>query len=241
MSRARTGQVIPITAALGVIRDDGHMLDFESITDAERAAWRQRRDAEDDRERRRSERVVALDARRRGLIAAGFPLRAVEESLAADESGASIAFMRAWDPTERCIVVLSGPNGVGKTVAATWWALRAPVAPMFVRASTYARAPRYGGEEATTKAKWLGASALVFDDAGAEFLDEKGSLQVDLDELVDTFYGDRRTLVITSNLPSEGTKRAPGFFERYGARLRDRIREGGLFFEDDGPSRRGAP
>lgn len=235
MSRERTGQVIPITAALSAVRVDGERLDFETISDDEQAAWRLRREAEVARERARGAKTAALERRAGALIAAGFPRRAIDEALTADETAKSIALMRSWDPDKRCIVVLSGTNGVGKTVAAAWWAMRAPIAPMFVRASTFARAPRYGSDDAVTKARWISAPALVLDELGAEFLDGIGSLKVDIDELVDTFYGDGRPLVITTNMPSAV------FAERLGERVVDRIRECGVFFEDDGPSRRGAP
>jgi DNA replication protein DnaC len=163
-----------------------------------------------ERERRRWE----------GLSANGFPRRAIE---------AAVARLAAWDPGERSALVISGPPGCGKTVAATWWAARREQAPAFVRATTFAASSRYDRD---TRAGWFGASALVLDDLGSEYLDTKGSFLVDLDELVDVFYGDRKPLVITTNCS------VSDFGRRYGARVVDRIRECGTFWSTDDKSMR---
>lgn len=243
VTRERTAKVIPITAALAAVREDGTMFDFESITDEDREAWRRRRDAEVARERALGERAAALEGRKRALLAAGFPLRAVEAAIADDGKSACVAFLREWNPADRCIVVLAGANGVGKTVAAAWWALHYTPIPMFVRATTFARSSRYrsgdpsdGGDPG--KVKWIEAPSLVFDDVGDEEIDRRESLKTDINELVDTFYGNKKPLIITTNVPSKGTKDTPSFRQRYGARIADRIDESGIFFEDDAPSRR---
>ncbi len=80
---------------------------------------------------------------------------------------------------------------------------------------------------------WQDANALVLDDLGAEYLDAKGSFLVDLEALVDEYYGSQRPLVITTNLT------AAGFKARYGARVVDRFREVGTWFSMDGASLRG--
>ena len=61
----------------------------------------------------------------------------------------------------------------------------------------------------------------MLDDLGAEYVDAKGSFLVDLDELIDTYYGDERPLVITTNLTKDDFK------ARYGARIERRVRECG--------------
>ena len=77
---------------------------------------------------------------------------------------------------------------------------------------------------------------LVLDDLGSEYMDAKGSLLTDLDELVDVFYGSlRRRLIITTNLT------AAGFKTKYGDRIVSRMRDAGVWIELDAPSlRRGA-
>lgn len=240
MNRGRTGQIIPITSALRAWRGDGHALDFAAITEEDRIAWQRERELEVAQEREREARSTATEARKRLLLANGFPLRSVEHAIADDGNSATIAFLRTWDRADRCVVALAGANGVGKTVAATWWAMRAPIAPLFVRATTFARSSRYragdpadGGDPG--KCRWIDAPALVFDDVADEDMGRGGALLTDLDELVDTYYGGKKALIITTNLP------AAAFAERYGARIADRLRECGAFFEDDSPSRRGSP
>lgn len=152
------------------------------------------------------------------LLERGWPARAVEFAVTADHSRPGIEAIERWPSGERNVLVLGGVAGCGKTVAAAWWARQQRVAPQFVRASTFASSSRYDRE---TRDGWLKASALVLDDLGAEYLDTKGSLVTDLDELVDVFYGDRRPLVITTNLAKAAFK------ARYGERIVDRIRECG--------------
>jgi DNA replication protein DnaC len=171
--------------------------------------------------------AAAIIAARRGKCrAAGFPALALDAAIKADETAAAIGYVSDWpggehDPErQRTILVLSGPPGCGKTVAAAWWALRRTDAPTFIRASAFAASSRYDRE---TRKALLKASALVLDDLGAEYADANGSHIVDLDELVDTFYGDRKPLLITTNC--DNTR----FTERYGERVIDRIRECGDF------------
>ncbi|MEO6601932.1 MAG: ATP-binding protein [Polyangiaceae bacterium] len=168
----------------------------------------------------------------RDLIAAmiheGWPRRAIEIAQRADESHRAIVGLRGLDLSERNIRIVAGRPGCGKTVGCAWWAIRRGGA-RFVRASTFAAASRYDREERNL---WLKAPALVLDDAGAEYSDVKGSLMVDLDELIDTFYGDRRPLLITTNCSIEE------FRKRYGDRISDRLRECARWISVDGSSLR---
>ena len=56
-----------------------------------------------------------------------------------------------------------------------------------------------------------------------------------LDELIDTFHGDRRPLLITTNCD------VAGFKVRYGERIADRLRESGRWISVDGGSMRRKP
>jgi DNA replication protein DnaC len=160
----------------------------------------------------------------------GWPKRAIEAAMTADESKGAIPKLRTTDFDDRNVVVISGPPGCGKTVSAAWWAIQRTAPTKFVRAAAFASASRYDRAE---RGIWLKASALVLDDAGAEYSDVKGSLMVDLDELIDTFYGDRRPLLITTNCS------VSDFRTRYGERITDRLRECGKWFTVDGQSLRG--
>lgn len=168
-------------------------------------------------------------AKRDRLVAAGFPSRALEFARAAKESEPMIRRVASWDVDATNVLVISGSKGCGKTVAATWWAMQQPSTPVFVRASTFAASSRYDRDE---RAAWFAAPAMVLDDLGAEFLDAKGSFLVDLDELIDVYYGDRKPLLITTNC----TKKI--FDARYDARIVDRLRECATWFGSTAESRR---
>jgi DNA replication protein DnaC len=148
-----------------------------------------------------------------------------------DESAVAIVKLRAWD-CKRNIAVLAGPPGTGKTLAALWWVAQPDgVQTEWIAATAYARLPRFAREDADNeRERVLEASALVLDDLGAEHGGE--SVRVDVDELVDAYYRDNRTLLITTNLD------AKQFERRYGLRVSDRLAECGKWITVDGVSRR---
>lgn len=160
------------------------------------------------------------------LEALGWPRRALR--VAAVNHVSAFAKL-GGDPGAHAVVVLAGPPGTGKTVAAAAWALTARYKPRFVRSSSFAAMSRYNVDQ---RSELFTCKALVLDDLGAEYADVKGSFLVDLDELVDTFYGDERPLVITTNLNRES------FRERYSDRIADRFRECVRWIAITGPSMR---
>ena len=170
------------------------------------------------------------DMRDRSSVMRGFgwPKRALQFAEDADVDRPAIVAIEAWDPN-RCAIVLAGPKGTGKTVAAAWWAFGSSRVFRFVRAAELVRVGRF--DEGWTD--WLKASALCIDDLGAEYADQKGSFVSDLDLLIDTFYADCRPLIITTNCG--GAK----FAERYGPRIADRITECATWAQISGDSMRG--
>jgi DNA replication protein DnaC len=163
-------------------------------------------------------RLDTAEGQRRAQVAMvdrGWPERAVDDAFNADVHREAITAMRDRDP-RRNIIVLSGSVGSGKTVAAARWSIDEHRESSFVRATTMARTSRY---ESDSVAPWYNARALVLDDLGAEYLDTKGSYLVDLAELIDTYHGERRPLVITTNC------RWGEFEARYQARITDRLHE----------------
>lgn len=156
-----------------------------------------------------------LQGRRARLDELRWPARALDFAERPDDTEA-MRVVRAWD-RQGLVFVLSGGKGTGKTVAAAWRALNdpSPAAFRFVRAATLVRTSRFSDE----CAELLDAPALCIDDLGAEYNDAKGSFLADFEEIVDTFYSDRRRLIITTNLPGKEFKL------RYGARVVDRITE----------------
>jgi DNA replication protein DnaC len=166
------------------------------------------------------------------MLAAGFPRRAVEAAANPDLCEAVLQ-VRSWGAGERrrkSVLVLSGPTGCGKTVAAAVWAMEAHRGRCsFMRAASFAALSRYK----TERRALLSHDALVLDDLGAEYADAAGNLQADLGELIDTYYGDMRPLVITTNL------NATEFKARYDDRIVSRLREAGNWFELVGADQRG--
>lgn len=213
-----------------VLRDVG--IDVPELSEEQWAEHDRRvADARGAEARAADERRIA--ERRKDLLAAGFPHRAVDFAVSANESAsAPIARVASWDPGKVSTLILSGSKGCGKTVAATWWAMRQPRVPRFVRATSFAASSRYDREE---RNKLLDAPALVLDDLGTEYLDSKGSLLVDLDELMDVFYGGYKPLLITTNSSLDE------FRQRVGDRFADRMRECASFWSTPAVSLRRTP
>ncbi len=107
--------------------------------------------------------------------------------------------LRAVRAMRGTFLVLAGPTGTGKTVAAAWWAWKRR--GRFVKASRIARMSWY--DEARVDAL-LSAPALVVDELGTECDDGKGVWRSRIDELFDARYDAALPTVITTNLP-EGT------------------------------------
>lgn len=200
----------------------------------------------------------ARSRRARAMSAAGWEAKPLRIASGADyDEGRAAGYLAALrtldDGSTGGVVVLSGNPGSGKTAAAARWALTRPgvarsqrfTVARFLRAAEFFRSSRYqrgeGDPTTATRDEILRYPALVLDDVGAEYADANGSYRVDFDELVDRYYADDRTLVITTNLlysspaaraalKSRGEKvddEAPTFAERYGDRVADRIRECG--------------
>src|SRR5882757_7087206 len=116
------------------------------------------------------------------------------------------------------LLVLSGGPGTGKTLAACEWLRDVKRGGWFVTAALLARYPRY---DAKAMHDLLTCRALVVDDLGCEYMDDKGNFMAVLDEVINARYGERLPTLITTNL------NADAFKERYGSRIADRIREDG--------------
>lgn len=236
----KRGRVMPMSEIMRLVNiDDDPFGDHASKLQHESSQWTDEQWSEHDRKiaEERAREVAEAEARRvrekfSRLEKAGFPLRALRAAETADAQRSAIARVRDWKCEDKSILVLSGPAGCGKTVAAAWWAIRQNWAPAFVRASTFAASSRYDRE---TREEWFDAPALVLDDLGTEYLDVKGSFLVDLDELLDVFYGNAKPLLITTNAD------VIAFKTRYGERVSDRVRECGSWFAMRDASMRGKP
>jgi DNA replication protein DnaC len=160
----------------------------------------------------------------------GFPRRALDEAATADIRKPAVAAIGGLNLATKNIVLLTGRIGCGKTVAATWWMLHNQ-RMRYVTAPAFARSSRYGEQRDLL---FDGACGLVFDDLGVEFLDDKGSFAVDVNEMIDVFYSSKLALIVTTNLTTKLMA------ERYGIRIRDRLLEAAHLVGIDAPSLRGA-
>jgi DNA replication protein DnaC len=145
-------------------------------------------------------------------------------------------------------LVLLGPKGTGKTVAAAWalrtllsrrrWnadpsgnEARAVVPAQWLLASTFARLCGYTTEDRAWFEQACLTPVLVLDDLGAEHLGPVGRTM--LDELVMRRHGAALRTVITSNLDGKA------FVERIGGdRIYDRMRIASVFATCTGASQR---
>jgi DNA replication protein DnaC len=223
LEQPRVGRVIPIGHAMQAVAEGGGIaspavepLDVWEARDQRVQALR----AADAAQR-------ASDARRnqaRLLVEQHFPVIAVDAALTfgSPESLETLAREAARvfaGRTDTRILVLAGGTGAGKTSAAAWVGLEVGgFAPGYVRAGELEARGRYDRELRT----WLhGRSMLVIDDLGVEVNDQHGNFRSLLDEVFDMFYGDRKRVVITTNV------KRPDVVERYGRRVASRLYETG--------------
>ncbi len=155
----------------------------------------------------------------------GFPELFVASALAELADTTAMRFVRVFRHLPSKLLVLAGGVGTGKTTAATWLALRGQdPRPGFIRVNELERRGRYD----RNLGSWLAdKTSLVVDDVGAEYLDGKGSFRSLMDEVVDTFYSNRRILVMTTNLRPRKTETGDEdqFVERYGERVWSRLHQ----------------
>lgn len=144
------------------------------------------------------------------------------------------------------MLVLAGPKGVGKTLAAAWAMFHADPALPFGQRWKTENAPRFRhindlteiiarkGEAETDRAERSGAKntkCLVVDDVGAEYSTEP--FLAFFDAVMNARYGSMGLTILTTNLTAEQ------FATRYGPRLYDRIRGRGEWMEASHESLRG--
>lgn len=170
-----------------------------------------------------------MAARSAELRENGFPEMFVMAALGQLNDTLAMKFARLFVDTPRKLLVLAGGVGAGKTTAAAWVALKGQdPRPGFMRISELERRGRYDKR----LDEWLkDKTSLVIDDVGAEVLDGKGVFRSLMDEVVDIFYSNRRTLVMTTNLrpAREKADEEEQFFERYGDRVWSRVGQLGVW------------
>lgn len=144
------------------------------------------------------------------------------------------------------ILILAGPTGVGKTIAAchlvkcrltdraTGTVLMSGAGiNRFRHVSEIAEVGLFGGDdEKKSRAEWKTAGCLVVDDVGAELRTD--AFLAGFDALVNARYGNGGITCITTNLPADD------FGRRYGERVLDRLRGRGAWYDINHESLRGA-
>jgi hypothetical protein len=223
--RNRKREVVTVQAAAAEFMADLTGV-LPALDDVE--AWERRDRAIAERQAAEDRRRAGLELERRAMYLQraeiGWPARLVDDAIAADEDRPLMTRVRMFgkpprDRGARHVLVLEGGVGVGKSTAATRWALDyGGSAPVYLRSATYEGEGRYDRE---LRARIRGASSIVLDDLGAEFKDGRGNFVAALDELVDVIYSQRLPAIITTNLRAEALR------ARYGdeaARFWSRLR-----------------
>lgn len=227
----RTGRAASPASLVGAVGN------FEPPTLGYSPEWWEKRDREVAQERAKDAAALEISrmtTRAGELRENGFPDMAVSAALAELDDTAAMQRARlfvqmAMHGLRKRLLILAGGVGVGKTTAATWVTMKGQdPRPGFIRISELERRGRYDKD----LGEWLGEkTSLVIDDVGAEYLDGKGAFRSLLDEIIDTFYSNRRTLVMTTNLRPRRGKDEDGkdkdepeqFYERYGDRVWSRL------------------
>jgi len=155
------------------------------------------------------------------LTRRGIPERTARVALAASSTDATT---RALEAPES-LVVLSGHAGVGKSVAAAAWLMAKakgkPECMRWIQSGDLARGYAYDADSFDAIS---GIWALVIDDFGVEYLDDKGRFKTTLEEILSRRFARMRFTLLTTNIVEPAQ-----FAERYGERIASRIHEDGAF------------
>lgn len=228
MNRDTNGESMPLHEILAKIKADIAAAPPPTPEDIERE--RRAREEADARERagREARRIERLQEN-------GVPFRVIEALNNLRETEAVIA-VRKLSREGRCVSILSGGVGCGKSVAAAYM-LDGPSGGFVVRASALVRIGLFGEEAQALRHRAVTARVLVIDDLGTEPLDAKGYGLAAIYDVIEERHGEEMPTLITTNLD------LAAFKARYGTgggeRLIDRIREDGAFVVLAGESMRG--
>ncbi len=194
--------------------------------------WREARNREWQETIAKVSAETAATRHRSEAIARGVPAKDVGKILAELSAPGSLekrrplvlaAKLLTYEPDKRRTLVLSGPTGAGKTVAAGW--LVAKLEGRMVTAHQISRMDKFSAE---AMGPLEAASCLAIDDLGVEYLDPKGVYLSALDGLLNARYAALLRTVITTNLDGASFKK------RYGARIYRRCAQEAASFQELG-------
>lgn len=175
---------------------------------------------------------LAVDRR---LVGLGIGERHVAALRAPDVTVPLSATQEWWAGDSWCLVLLGGPGG-GKTGAAAWSAKQAMLVGKrvrWVRALEASRKPLFGDEATRYADGCRTADLLVLDDLGSEQASDLWRSW--LGDIIDARYANSRRTLASSNLSLADLR------THLGARLVDRLAEGGRVVGCGMVSRRRAP
>jgi DNA replication protein DnaC len=142
---------------------------------------------------------------------------------------AALELARLHDQEREGCLILYGPVGTGKTVAAAWWLwqrIRCPGECAFVTAPELARIQKFG--EGNPYDRLMRVYRLAVDDLGIE-RDPSGELAARVTEVIHERHSRRLATVLTSNLGRNELINAYG-----GERTWSRVAQSGRVFWADG-------
>lgn len=146
-----------------------------------------------------------------------------------DEGTIAMQHVRRFESqSERCILLMCGNVGVGKSLAASAW-LDSFDGGMFVTAQQLRRMSTFDEREYQRVSE---PYRLVIDDLGTEYSDAKDFWVSTFDGFMNDRYLSEKPTIITCNGASSA------ILKRYGDRFTDRMREAGIVVEVAGESRR---
>ena len=171
------------------------------------------------------ERVLRTSASK--LERSGVGERSLDAAASAYETEA-LGVVKRWRADASLTwLVMCGPKGTGKSVAATWLVrevINAGDSAAFRRASELAKLSQFDAGAAELE-HLKHVHLLVLDDFGAELLTDYARAQ--LFEVLDHRHENYGRTIITSNLAWLDTEKAPGLASRLGERLVDRVAQAG--------------
>lgn len=168
------------------------------------------------------------------LKKAGCGLRSIEAVTTGRKETSALKAVSEWWDTDATFLLLVGPTGTGKTVAATE-ALRLGLTSetthfipkaSFVRAVEMSQWPAFGPEAQANLRHLREIKLLAIDDLGSEVTTD--FIRQALFDVIDARYANKLRTVLTTNLPPTAPSGQLSFASVFGERIVRRIKSAGV-------------